>query len=176
MDKIIDSPVFNPSDKISLASLAWSCWHYCTAPPRLRDKQESVLSWGSVTFLGLIATYRAQVLLYLSVACNLYSQKYANALKGAALQILGWAITHCYGGLSILIDEKGGHLRSKSCPSPPLTATLVALCSERQIGEPTTKIAAAFQTQMWFKCRAPNAKLVVSPLFNFMNGKQRLYL
>lgn len=48
----------------------------------------------------------------------------------------------------------------------------VAVCSERQKGEPTTKTAAALQTQRWFKCRIPNARLV-SPLFNFMNSKQR---
>jgi len=36
-----------------------------------------------------------------------------------------------------------------------------------------TQIAAAFQTQRWFRCRIPNARLVVSPLFNFMNSKQR---
>lgn len=35
------------------------------------------------------------------------------------------------------------------------------------------KVAAAFQTQRWLKYRIPNARLVVSPSFNFMNGKQR---
>lgn len=49
----------------------------------------------------------------------------------------------------------------------------IAVCSERQKGEPTTKIAAAFQTQRWCKSRIPNARLVVSPLFNFTNSKQR---
>lgn len=99
---------------------------------------KSVLLWVSVRFLGLMVTCRAQVLPYLSVACNLYSHQYADALKGATIQILGWAIAHSVMAAFLFSLRKKKAIWDLILVPPSLLQLLWLQCAQRgkQVNQP----------------------------------------